>query len=371
MSNAKRNIFVTTALPYANGAFHFGHILEYIQADIWVRHERMCGNNVHFVCADDAHGAPIMIAASKQGVTPQEFVAKISAGRQQYLDNFYINFDHWHCTESPENTELSQDIYRRLKDAGLIYTTDIEQFYDEEVGMFLADRFIKGTCPKCGGTHIHQEEDVLDTWFSSALWPFSTLGWPEHSQDLDYFYPTDVLVTGYDIIFFWVIRMVFSGIEQTGKLPFHTVLIHGLVRDSQGRKMSKSYGNSLQIAEDMETIWGKVRTMMTDPARERRTDKGTPEKCPVWDVHKFFNKDAQELAEIHEGCLNAGIGCVDCKKKLMAHLTEMMDPIQKRRAELAKRPDDLKQILETGAARARKVAEGTMENVYSAMNLIH
>ena len=150
MSNAKRNIFVTTALPYANGAFHFGHILEYIQADIWVRHERMCGNNVHFVCADDAHGAPIMIAASKQGVTPQEFVAKISAGRQQYLDNFYINFDHWHCTESPENTELSQDIYRRQKDAGLIYTTDIEQFYDEEVGMFLADRFIKGTCPKCG-----------------------------------------------------------------------------------------------------------------------------------------------------------------------------------------------------------------------------
>ena len=140
---------------------------------------------------------------------------------------------------------------------------------------------------------------------------------------------------------------------------------------TDGRKMSKSYGNSLQIAEDMETIWGKVRTMMTDPARERRTDKGTPEKCPVWDVHKFFNKDAQELAEIHEGCLNAGIGCVDCKKKLMAHLTEMMDPIQKRRAELAKRPDDLKQILETGAARARKVAEGTMENVYSAMNLIH
>lgn len=150
MSNVKRNIFVTTALPYANGAFHFGHILEYIQADIWVRHERMCGNNVHFVCADDAHGAPIMIAAKKQGISPQEFVAKISAGRRQYLDNFYIQFDHWHCTESPENTELSQDIYRRLKDAGLIYTTDIEQFYDEEAGMFLADRFIKGTCPKCG-----------------------------------------------------------------------------------------------------------------------------------------------------------------------------------------------------------------------------
>lgn len=140
---------------------------------------------------------------------------------------------------------------------------------------------------------------------------------------------------------------------------------------TDGRKMSKSYGNSLQIAEDMETIWGKVRTMKTDPARERRTDKGTPEKCPVWDVHKFFNRDAQELAELHEGCLSAGIGCVDCKKKLMVHLAEMMDPIQKRRAELAKRPDDLKQILEAGAARARRVAEGTMEDVYSAMNLIH
>lgn len=150
MSNAKRNLFVTTALPYANGAFHFGHILEYIQADIWVRHERMCGNKVHFVCADDAHGAPIMIAARKKGVTPQQFVAEISASRRQYLDNFYIHFDHWHCTESPENTELSQDIYRRLKNASLIYTTDIEQFYDEEAGMFLADRFIKGTCPKCG-----------------------------------------------------------------------------------------------------------------------------------------------------------------------------------------------------------------------------
>ena len=107
-------------------------------------------------------------------------------------------------------------------------------------------------CQHCHSTHIRQEEDVLDTWFSSALWPFSTLGWPEKTQDLDYFYPTDVLVTGYDIIFFWVARMIFSGCEQTKQTPFHTVFIHGLVRDDQGRKMSKSLGNGIDPLEMAE-----------------------------------------------------------------------------------------------------------------------
>lgn len=109
-----------------------------------------------------------------------------------------------------------------------------------------------GVCPKCGSTHLTQDEDTLDTWFSSALWPFSTLGWPEKTEDLDYFYPTDVLVTGYDIIFFWVIRMIFSGFEQMGEKPFKTVLFHGLIRDSQGRKMSKSLGNGIDPLEIIE-----------------------------------------------------------------------------------------------------------------------
>ena len=145
-----RKLFVTTALPYANGNFHIGHIMEYIQADIWVRLQRMLGHEVHFVGADDAHGAPIMIAAEKAGKSPQQFVADIAAGRQQYLDGFLIRFDNWSSTDSPENHALAQQIYRDLKANGLISSKTIEQFFDPQKNMFLPDRFIKGECPKCG-----------------------------------------------------------------------------------------------------------------------------------------------------------------------------------------------------------------------------
>ncbi len=145
-----RQLFVTTALPYANGHFHIGHIMEYIQADIWVRAQRMLGHQVYFVGADDAHGAPIMIAAEKVGKTPQQFVADIAKGRQPYLDGFHIAFDNWHSTDGPENHALAQEIFLELKAQGLITTKTIEQFFDPEKSMFLPDRFIKGECPKCG-----------------------------------------------------------------------------------------------------------------------------------------------------------------------------------------------------------------------------
>jgi methionyl-tRNA synthetase len=147
-----RQLFVTTALPYANGPFHIGHIMEYIQADIWVRYQRMQGHAVNFVGADDTHGAPIMIAAEKAGKTPEQFVGDIAAGRKQYLDGFHISFDNWHSTHSPENTELARQIYRDLRDradGSLIEVRTIEQFFDPEKNMFLPDRYIKGECPKC------------------------------------------------------------------------------------------------------------------------------------------------------------------------------------------------------------------------------
>ncbi len=144
-----RELFVTTALPYANGPLHIGHIMEYIQADIWVRYQRLCGHHVRFVGADDTHGAPIMLAAEKSGQTPQAFVADVAATRSAYLQGFLVEFDVWSSTDSPENHALAQTIYQDLKQAGLIQTRMVSQFFDLDKGLFLPDRFVKGQCPRC------------------------------------------------------------------------------------------------------------------------------------------------------------------------------------------------------------------------------
>ncbi|HLV29881.1 MAG TPA: methionine--tRNA ligase [Burkholderiaceae bacterium] len=173
-----RTLFVTTALPYANGSFHIGHIMEYIQADIWVRSMRMAGHTVHFVGADDAHGAPIMLKAEAEGITPQALVARYAAERPQYLNGFHIQFDHWHSTDSPENVDLSHRIYHRLKEAGFIYSKTIEQFYDPVKGMFLPDRYIKGECPHCHAKDQYGDAcEVCSTVYSPTelIEPYSTL----------------------------------------------------------------------------------------------------------------------------------------------------------------------------------------------------
>ena len=173
-----RTLFVTTALPYANAPFHIGHIMEYIQADIWVRFQRLQGHEVHFVGADDAHGAPIMLAAQAAGKTPEAFVAEIARGRRRYLEGFHISYDNWHSTHSPENSELSQDVFRKLKAAGLVYAKSVEQFYDPVKRMFLADRYIKGECPVCGTKDQYGDacENCSSVYAATELRnPYSTL----------------------------------------------------------------------------------------------------------------------------------------------------------------------------------------------------
>ncbi len=182
----------------------------------------------------------------------------------------------------------------------------IPAYYCEECGEVMVAREEPSCCPKCGCTHLKQDEDTLDTWFSSALWPFSTLGWPEQTEDLNYFYPTDVLVTGYDIIFFWVIRMVFSALEQTGEVPFHHVLIHGLVRDSQGRKMSKSLGNGIDPLEVIDKYGADALrlTLMTGNAPGNdmrfyweRVEASRNFANKVWNASRFIMMNL-EKAEI-------------------------------------------------------------------------
>ena len=182
----------------------------------------------------------------------------------------------------------------------------IPAYYCDDCGETVVAKEMPKICPKCGKNHFHQDEDTLDTWFSSALWPFSTLGWPDNTEEMEYFYPTDVLVTGYDIIFFWVIRMVFSALEQTGKAPFHHVLIHGLVRDSQGRKMSKSLGNGIDPLEVIDKYGADALrlTLMTGNAPGNdmrfyweRVESSRNFANKVWNASRFIMMNL-EKAEV-------------------------------------------------------------------------
>jgi len=183
----------------------------------------------------------------------------------------------------------------------------IPAWYCDTCGEVIVGEETPEKCPKCGETHLRQDEDVLDTWFSSALWPFSTLGWPEETEDLKYFYPTDVLVTGYDIIFFWVVRMVFSALETTGQVPFHDVYVHGLVRDAQGRKMSKSLGNGIDPLEIIDQYGADaLRFMLTTgitPGNDMRFKTDRLEAArnfanKLWNASRFVIMNLDEEQEL-------------------------------------------------------------------------
>ena len=242
-------------------------------------------------------------------------------------ERFYKIYMHW--LENIRDWCISRQLW---------WGHRIPAYYCDNCGETVVARELPSVCPKCGCEHLTQDEDTLDTWFSSALWPFSTLGWPDNTEELNYFYPTDVLVTGYDIIFFWVIRMVFSGLEQTGKTPFHHVLIHGLVRDSQGRKMSKSLGNGIDPLEVIDKYGADALrlTLMTGNAPGNdmrfyweRVEASRNFANKVWNASRFIMMNLEKAEVPQEIDLNALTGAdkwiLSKVNKLAEEVTENMD----------------------------------------------
>ena len=223
-------------------------------------------------------------------------VEAIKSGRLKFVpESFGKTYLHW--LEGIRDWCISRQLW---------WGHRIPAYYCDECGEMVVAKTMPEKCPKCGCVHMTQDEDTLDTWFSSALWPFSTLGWPKSTPEYEYFYPTDVLVTGYDIIFFWVIRMVFSGLEQTGKEPFNTVLIHGLVRDSQGRKMSKSLGNGIDPLEVIDKYGADAlrMTLMTGNAPGNdmrfyweRVEASRNFANKVWNASRFIMMNVEKAPE--------------------------------------------------------------------------
>ena len=258
--------------------------------------------HMHAVGTHDRCGTTVEPLIKQQWFVKMEELAKpainaLKTGELRFVperfDKIYL---HW--LENIKDWCISRQIW---------WGHRIPAYYCDECGEFVVAKEAPEKCPHCGCTHFTQDEDTLDTWFSSALWPFSTLGWPEKTEDLDYFYPTDVLVTGYDIIFFWVIRMVFSGIEQTGKCPFNTVLIHGLVRDSQGRKMSKSLGNGIDPLEVIDKYGADAlrMTLITGNAPGNdmrfyweRVENSRNFANKVWNASRFIMMNIEKAADV-------------------------------------------------------------------------
>jgi len=252
----------------------------------------------------------------------------VKEGKTKFVPE-HFNKTYFHWLENIRDWCISRQLW---------WGHRIPAYYCDNCGETVVARELPSVCPKCGCEHLTQDEDTLDTWFSSALWPFSTLGWPDNTEELNYFYPTDVLVTGYDIIFFWVIRMVFSGLEQTGKTPFHHVLIHGLVRDSQGRKMSKSLGNGIDPLEVIDKYGADALrlTLMTGNAPGNdmrfyweRVEASRNFANKVWNASRFIMMNLEKAEVPQEIDLNALTGAdkwiLSKVNKLAEEVTENMD----------------------------------------------